>query len=107
VHGAEQLADDPEADAEAGDVGLAAVAEAVEQLGEALGQERETARLAEEARQASERISRRQQQFATVAAHELRTPVTAVLGSLTTVERLIPPETLPPPAGELLAACTR
>jgi len=79
----------------------------LERLVEALGQERETARLAEEARQASERISRRQQQFATVAAHELRTPVTAVLGSLTTVERLIPPETLPPPAGELLAACTR
>ena len=79
----------------------------LERLVEALGQERETARLAQEARQASERISRRQQQFATVAAHELRTPVTAVLGSLTTLERLIPPEELPPVAGDMLSACTR
>src|SRR6266516_7729718 len=37
VHGVEQLADDPQADAEAGGVGLAAVAEAVEQLWEAFG----------------------------------------------------------------------
>lgn len=79
----------------------------LERLVEALSQEREIARLAEEARQASERISRRQQQFATVAAHELRTPVTAVLGSLQTLERLIPPDKLPSAAAELLAASTR
>jgi len=79
----------------------------LERLVEALGQERETARLAQEARQASERVSRRQQQFATVAAHELRTPVTAVLGSLTTLERLIPPERLPAVASDMLSACTR
>jgi signal transduction histidine kinase len=79
----------------------------LERLVEALGQERATARLAEEARQASERIARRQQQFATVAAHELRTPVTAVLGSLQTLERLLPPDKLPPAAGELLSASTR
>jgi signal transduction histidine kinase len=79
----------------------------LERLVESLGRERETRRAAEEARRASERLRRRQQQFATVAAHELRTPITALLGSLTTLERLCPPERLAPEERELLSACTR
>ncbi len=79
----------------------------LEKLVEILGRERETRRAAEEARNASETVRRRQQQFATGAMHELRTPVTALLGSLTTLERLCPPERLEPPEQELLAACTR
>jgi signal transduction histidine kinase len=79
----------------------------LERLVETLGRERETRRAAEEARRASERLRRRQQQFATVAAHELRTPITALLGSLTTLERLCSPERLAPEELELLSACTR
>ncbi|HYY79242.1 MAG TPA: response regulator [Actinomycetes bacterium] len=79
----------------------------LERLVEILGRERETRRLAEEARRASERLRRRQQQFATVAAHELRTPITALLGSLATLERLVAPGQLSGQELELLTASTR
>jgi signal transduction histidine kinase len=76
-------------------------------LVETLGRERETREVAEEARRASEHQRRREQQFATVTAHELRTPVAGLLGSLVTLERLSAPDQLPPQAQELLAASTR
>ena len=76
-------------------------------LVETLGRERETRRAAEEARRASEHQRRREQQFATVTAHELRTPVAGLLGSLVTLERLLDPERLAPQVRELLAAATR
>jgi signal transduction histidine kinase len=80
----------------------------LERLVDALGQERETRKAAEGARKASERLSQRQQQFVTMAAHELRTPVTALLGSLATLERLLRPDDRMLPAGlDLLVACTR
>jgi signal transduction histidine kinase len=76
-------------------------------LVETLGRERETRRAAEEARRASEHQRRREQQFATVTAHELRTPVAGLLGSLVTLERLFASEPLPPQGRDLLAAATR
>ena len=80
----------------------------LERLVEALGQERETRKAAEEARVAQERLNERQQQFVTMAAHELRTPVTALLGSLATLERLLRPGRVVGPAEmDLLVACTR
>jgi signal transduction histidine kinase len=79
----------------------------LEKLVDTLGRERETRRAAEQARRASEHQRRREQQFATVTAHELRTPVAGLLGSLVTLERLFAPERLPTQALELLAACTR
>jgi signal transduction histidine kinase len=79
----------------------------LEKLVDTLGRERETRRAAEQARRASEHQRRREQQFATVTAHELRTPVAGLLGSLVTLERLSAPERLPPQALELLGAATR
>jgi signal transduction histidine kinase len=79
----------------------------LERLVDALGQERETRRAAEDARTAIERLNERQQQFVTMAAHELRTPVTALLGSLATLERLLRPERVQPAELDLLVACTR
>ena len=79
----------------------------LEKLVDTLGRERETREVAEEARRASEHQRRREQQFATVTAHELRTPVAGLLGSLVTLERLCAPDQLPPQAQELLAASTR
>jgi len=79
----------------------------LEKLVETLGRERETREVAEEARRVSEHQRRREQQFATVTAHELRTPVAGLLGSLVTLERLRAPDQLPPQAQELLAASTR
>jgi signal transduction histidine kinase len=79
----------------------------LERLVYALGQERETRKAAEEARAAGERLNERQQQFITMAAHELRTPVTALLGSLATLERLLRPERVRPAELDLLVACTR
>jgi signal transduction histidine kinase len=79
----------------------------LEKLVDTLGRERETRRAAEQARRASEHQRRREQQFATVTAHELRTPVAGLLGSLVTLERLFAPERLPALALELLAASTR
>ena len=79
----------------------------LERLVDALGQERETRKAAEEARAAIERLNERQQQFVTMAAHELRTPVTALLGSLATLERLLGPERVQPAELDLLVACTR
>jgi signal transduction histidine kinase len=79
----------------------------LEKLVDTLGRERETRRAAEQARRASEHQRRREQQFATVTAHELRTPVAGLLGSLVTLERLFASERLPAPALELLAASTR
>ncbi|HZD01866.1 MAG TPA: hybrid sensor histidine kinase/response regulator [Actinomycetes bacterium] len=79
----------------------------LERLVDALGQERETRKAAEDARITSERLNERQQQFVTMAAHELRTPVTALLGSLATLERLLRPERVLPAELDLLAACTR
>jgi signal transduction histidine kinase len=77
----------------------------LERLVELLGRERETRQIAEEARRTSERLLQQQQQFATVAAHELRTPVTALLLSLSTLQRLSPPKRLGAQEQELLAAC--
>jgi signal transduction histidine kinase len=79
----------------------------LERLVETLGRERETREASEEAQRASEHQRRREQQFATVTAHELRTPVAGLLGSLVTLERLCAPDRLPPQAQELLAASTR
>jgi signal transduction histidine kinase len=79
----------------------------LEKLVESLGRERETREVAEEARRASEHQRRREQQFATVTAHELRTPVAGLLGSLVTLERLGARDQLPPQAQELLTASTR
>ena len=81
----------------------------LEKLVETLDRERETREVAEEARRASEHQRRREQQFATVTAHELRTPVAGLLGSLVTLERLCAPDQLqlPAPAQELLTASTR
>jgi signal transduction histidine kinase len=79
----------------------------LEKLVESLGRERETREVAEEARRASEHQRRREQQFATVTAHELRTPVAGLLGSLVTLERLGARDQLPPQARELLTASTR
>jgi signal transduction histidine kinase len=79
----------------------------LERLVDALGQERETRKATEQARVALEQLNQRQQQFVTMAAHELRTPVTALLGSLATLERLLRPERVLPAELDLLAACTR
>jgi signal transduction histidine kinase len=79
----------------------------LEKLVESLGRERETREVAEEARRASEHQRRREQQFATVTAHELRTPVAGLLGSLVTLERICARDQLPPQAQELLTASTR
>ncbi len=79
----------------------------LERLVDALGQERETRKAAVEARTALERLNERQLQFVTMAAHELRTPVTALLGSLATLERLLVPERVRPAELDLLVACTR
>jgi signal transduction histidine kinase len=79
----------------------------LDKLVETLGRERQTRQAAEQARHASEHLRRRQQQFATMTAHELRTPVTALLGSLATLERLLSPDRLQPQELELLAATSR
>ena len=79
----------------------------LDKLVDSLGRERETRRIAEEARGASEHLRRRQQQFTTMAAHELRTPITALLGSLATLERLLSPARLEPQELALLAASSR
>jgi signal transduction histidine kinase len=79
----------------------------LDKLLETLGRERETRQVAEQAHRASEHLLHCQQQFSTVAAHELRTPITALLGSLATLERLVPPDRLQPQELELLGACTR
>jgi signal transduction histidine kinase len=79
----------------------------LDKLVEALGRERETRQTVEEAHRASEHLRRRQERLATVAAHELRTPVTALLGSLATLERLCSPDRLRPQELELLTASTR
>jgi signal transduction histidine kinase len=79
----------------------------LERLVLALNRERETRQLAEEARQASERLVRHQQQFATVAAHELRTPVTALLLSLGTLQRLCSPGRMTQQELEMLNVCIR
>jgi signal transduction histidine kinase len=79
----------------------------LERLVETLGRERETREASEEAHRASDHQRRREQQFATVTAHELRTPVAGLLGSLVTLERLCAPDRLPPQAQDLLAASTR
>jgi signal transduction histidine kinase len=80
----------------------------LERLVDALARERETRQAAEEARLASERLSQRQQQFVTMAAHELRTPVTALIGSLATLERLLGGEgRLDPAELDLLFASSR
>jgi signal transduction histidine kinase len=79
----------------------------LERLVETLSRERETREASEQAQRASEHQRRREQQFATVTAHELRTPVAGLLGSLVTLERLCAPDRLPPQALELLAASTR
>jgi signal transduction histidine kinase len=79
----------------------------LDRLVASLGQERETRKAAEDARAAIERLNERQQQFVTMAAHELRTPVTALLGSLATLERLLGPEKVRPDELDLLLACTR
>jgi signal transduction histidine kinase len=77
----------------------------LERLVEALSRERETRQMAEEARKASEQLLHQQQQFATVAAHELRTPVTALLLSLSTLQRLRSPDRFTPQEEELIAVC--
>jgi signal transduction histidine kinase len=77
----------------------------LERLVELLGRERETRQLAEEAQRTSERLLKQQQQFATVAAHELRQPVTALLLSLSTLQRLSSPKRHGAQEQELLAAC--
>jgi signal transduction histidine kinase len=79
----------------------------LERLVDALARERETRQAAEEARLASERLSHRQQQFVTMAAHELRTPVTALIGSLSTLERLLGSSRLEPAELDLLVASSR
>ncbi len=79
----------------------------LDKLVESLGRERETRQVAEEARGASEHLRRRQQQFTTMAAHELRTPITALLGSLATLERLLTPVGLQPQELALLTASSR
>jgi two-component system sensor histidine kinase KdpD len=79
----------------------------LERLVDALARERETRKAAEEARLASEQLSHRQQQFVTMAAHELRTPVTALIGSLATLERLLGASRLDPAELELLQASSR
>ena len=79
----------------------------LDKLVESLGREREPRRVAEEARGASEHLRRRQQQFTTMAAHELRTPITALLGSLATLERLLTPVGLQPQELALLTASSR
>jgi phosphoserine phosphatase RsbU/P len=79
----------------------------LERLVDALARERETRQAAEEARFASERLSHRQQQFVTMAAHELRTPVTALIGSLATLERLLGANRLDPAELDLLVASSR
>jgi signal transduction histidine kinase len=79
----------------------------LERLVDALARERETRQAAEEARQASDRLSQRQQQFVTMAAHELRTPVTALIGSLATLERLLGDSRLDPAELDLLFASSR
>jgi signal transduction histidine kinase len=79
----------------------------LDKLVESLGRERQTRRLAEQAQDASEQLRRRQQQFATIAAHELRTPITALLGSLQTLERLLGPAELGAQERALLGASSR
>jgi two-component system, OmpR family, sensor histidine kinase KdpD len=79
----------------------------LERLVDALARERETRQAAEEARLASEQLSHRQQQFVTMAAHELRTPVTALIGSLATLERLLGSSRLDPAELDLLMASSR
>jgi len=79
----------------------------LERLVDALARERETRKAAEEARQKSEELSHRQQQFVTMAAHELRTPVTALIGSLATLERLLGSTRLDPAELDLLVASSR
>ena len=79
----------------------------LERLVDALARERETRKAAEEARLKSEQLSHRQQQFVTMAAHELRTPVTALIGSLATLERLLGSNRLDPAERELLLASSR
>jgi signal transduction histidine kinase len=79
----------------------------LERLVLALNRERETRQVAEEARQASEQLVRHQQQFATVAAHELRTPVTALLLSLGTLQRLCSPGRMTEQELEMLNVCIR
>ncbi len=79
----------------------------LERLVDALARERETRQAAEAARLASERLSQRQQQFVTMAAHELRTPVTALIGSLATLERLLGLDRLAPGELDLLVASSR
>ena len=54
---------------------------------EALSREREIRRAAEEARNTLEALHRRQEQFATMAAHELYTPFTSLLSALSVLER--------------------
>ena len=77
------------------------------ELVEALNREHKTRQAAEEARRASEQLLRHQQQFATVAAHELRTPVTALLLSLGTLQRLCSQDRMTEQELEMLNVCIR
>jgi len=79
----------------------------LDRLVDALNREHRTRQAAEEARRASEALLRHQQQFATVAAHELRTPVTALLLSLGTLQRLCSPDRMTPQELEMLNVCIR
>ncbi|HEX6674534.1 MAG TPA: response regulator [Actinomycetes bacterium] len=79
----------------------------LDRLVEALNREHKTRQAAEEARRASEQLLRHQQQFATVAAHELRTPVTALLLSLGTLQRLCSQDRMTEQELEMLNVCIR
>jgi signal transduction histidine kinase len=79
----------------------------LERLVDALKREHRTRQVAEQARRTSEQLLRHQQQFATVAAHELRTPVTALLLSLGTLQRLLSQDRMTPQELDMLNVCIR
>jgi signal transduction histidine kinase len=79
----------------------------LDRLVEALNREHKTRQAAEEAQRTSEQLLRHQQQFATVAAHELRTPVTALLLSLGTLQRLCSKDRMTVQELDMLNVCIR
>ncbi len=58
-------------------------------------------------REQLEETNRLKTEFVTVASHELRTPITVIVGALTVLDRLLPVDQWPPNATQLWAAAQR
>jgi signal transduction histidine kinase len=63
--------------------------------------------LQDQLREQLEETNRLKSEFVTVASHELRTPITVIVGAMTTLDRILPVDQWPPNATRLWAAAKR